>query len=139
MIETMSLSLSLISLTIAVLCMMNVKYVCYFYVKIFRLNLTDVNGRSYLLPRPQKYNFVAISRNTPLLCKCFLLFRRLHLPRNLLHMHLFVAFIFRSIVKLVFIHLIIGGYTHTMITHTQDKCGNIEILSKSSNLFHVNF
>ncbi len=134
----MSLSLSLISLTIAILCMMNVKYVCYFYVKIFRLNLTDVNGRSYLLPRPQKYNFVAISRNTPLLCKCFLLFRRLHLPRNLLHMHLFVAFIFRSIVKLVFIHLIIGGYTNTMITHTQDKCGNIEILSKSSNLFHVN-
>ncbi|CAF1031034.1 unnamed protein product [Rotaria sordida] len=87
MIETMSLSLSLISLTIAILCMMNVK--------------------------------------------------RLHLPRNLLHMHLFVAFIFRSIVKLVFIHLIIGGYTRTMISYTQDKCGNIEILSKSSNLFHV--
>ncbi|CAF0773193.1 unnamed protein product [Adineta ricciae] len=87
MIETMSLSLSLLSLTIAVLCMMNVK--------------------------------------------------RLHLPRNLLHMHLFVAFIFRSIVKLVFIHLIVGGYTRLMISYTRDKCGNIEILSKSSNLFHV--
>ncbi|CAF1038987.1 unnamed protein product [Rotaria sp. Silwood1] len=87
MIETMSLSLSLISLTIAILCMMNIK--------------------------------------------------RLHLPRNLLHMHLFVAFIFRSIVKLVFIHLIVGGYTRTMISYTQDKCGNIEILLKSSNLVHV--
>jgi hypothetical protein len=53
-------------------------------------------------------------------------------------MHLFVAFIFRSIVKLAFIHLIIGGYTRTMISYTRDKCGNIEILSKSSNLFHVN-
>jgi hypothetical protein len=139
MIETMSLSLSLISLTIAVLCMMNVKYVSYLYVKLFRLNLSDVNGRRYPLPRLPKYNFVSISRNTPLICKCFLLFRRLHLPRNLLHMHLFVAFIFRSIVKLVFIHLIVGGYTRTTITYTQDKCGNIEILSKSSNLFHVNF
>ncbi|CAF3307760.1 unnamed protein product, partial [Rotaria sp. Silwood2] len=86
MIETMSLSLSLISLTIAILCMMNVK--------------------------------------------------RLHLPRNLLHMHLFVAFICRSIAKLVFIHLIVGGYTRTMISYTQDKCGNIEVHSKSSNLFH---
>ena len=89
------------------------------------------------LPRLPKYHFVVIPRNTPLLCKCFLLFRRLHLPRNLLHMHLFVAFIFRSIVKLVFIHLIVGGYTRPMISYTQDKCGNIEILSKSSNLFHV--
>ncbi|CAF0945021.1 unnamed protein product [Rotaria sordida] len=87
MIETMSLSLSLISLTIAILCMLHVK--------------------------------------------------RLHLPRNLLHMHLFLAFILRSIVKLIFIHIIIGGYTYTMITYTRDKCGNIEILSKSSNLFHV--
>ncbi|CAF1248334.1 unnamed protein product [Adineta steineri] len=87
MIETMSLSLSLLSLTIAVLCMINVK--------------------------------------------------RLHLPRNLLHMHLFVAFIFRSIVKLVFIHLIIGGYTRSMVSYTQDKCGMIEIVSKSSSLFHV--
>ncbi|CAF3420437.1 unnamed protein product [Rotaria sp. Silwood1] len=87
MIETMSLSLSLISLTIAILCMINVK--------------------------------------------------RLHLPRNLLHMHLFLAFILRSIVKLIFIHIIIGGYTYTMITYTRDKCGNIEILSKSSNLFHI--
>ncbi|CAF1485812.1 unnamed protein product, partial [Adineta steineri] len=86
MIETMSLSLSLLSLTIAVLCMINVK--------------------------------------------------RLHLPRNLLHMHLFVAFIFRSIVKLVFIHLIIGGYTRSMVSYTQDKCGMIEIVSKSSSLFH---
>jgi hypothetical protein len=140
MIETMSLSLSLISLTIAVLCMMNVKYVSYFYVKLFRLNRFDVNGRSHPFPRsPLKFNFVVIPRHIPLLCKCFLSFRRLHLPRNLLHMHLFVAFIFRSIVKLVFIHLIVGGYTRTMITYTQDKCGNIEILSKSSNLFHVNF
>ncbi|CAF4463271.1 unnamed protein product [Rotaria socialis] len=32
MIETMSLSLSLITLTIAVFCMMNVKYVSYFYI-----------------------------------------------------------------------------------------------------------
>ena len=47
MIETMSLSLSLISLTIAVLCMINVKYVSYFYVKVFRLNPSDVNGRYY--------------------------------------------------------------------------------------------
>jgi hypothetical protein len=139
MIETMSLSLSLISLTIAVLSMMNVKYVSYFYVKLFRLNPTDVNGRSHPLPRPPKYNFAFVSHNTSLFCKYFLLFRRLHLPRNLLHMHLFVAFIFRSIVKLAFIHLIVGGYTRTMITYTQDKCGNIEILSKSSNLFHVNF
>lgn len=137
MIETMSLSLSLISLTIAVLCMMNVKYVCYFYVKLFRLNLKNVNGYNYPLARLPKYNFLVLNRHIPLLCKCFLLFRRLHLPRNLLHMHLFVAFIFRSIVKLVFIHLIVGGYTRTMITYTQDKCGNIEILSKSSNLFHV--
>ncbi|CAF3843889.1 unnamed protein product [Rotaria magnacalcarata] len=116
MIETMSLSLSLITLTIAVFCMMNVKYVLYFYVKVFRLKLPT---------------------DTSLLCKFFLLFRRLRLPRNLLHMHLFVAFIFRSIVKLVFIHLIIGGYTRTMISYTRDKCGNIEILSKSSNLFHI--
>jgi hypothetical protein len=137
MIETMSLSLSLISLTIAVLCMINVKYVSYFYVKVFRLNFSGVNGHPCPLPRPPKHRFVLIPRDTPLICKYFLLFRRLHLPRNLLHMHLFVAFIFRSIVKLVFIHLIIGGYTRTMITYTQDKCGNIEILSKSSNLFHV--
>jgi hypothetical protein len=53
-------------------------------------------------------------------------------------MHLFVAFILRSIVKLAFIHLIVGGYTRSMISYTRDKCGNIEILSKSSNLFHVN-
>jgi hypothetical protein len=137
MIETMSLSLSLISLTIAVLCMINVKYVSYFYVKIFRLNPSDVSGHPGPLPRPPKYRFVIIPPNTPLICKCFLLFRRLHLPRNLLHMHLFVAFIFRSIVKLVFIHLIVGGYTRSMITYTHDKCGNIEILTKSSNLFHV--
>ena len=67
----------------------------------------------------------------------FLLFRRLHLPRNFLHINLFVAFIFRSIIKLFFIHLIIGGYTRTMVSYRQDKCGDIEILSKSSNLFHV--
>jgi hypothetical protein len=134
----MSLSLSLISLTIAVLCMMNVKYVSYFYVKLFRLDSSVVSGRRYSLPRlPPKYHFVVIPHNMPLICKCSLMFRRLHLPRNLLHMHLFVAFIFRSIVKLVFIHLIIGGYTRTMISFTSDKCGNIEIISKSSNLFHV--
>jgi len=137
MIETMSLSLSLLSLTIAVLCMINVKYVSYFYVKLFRLKPSDVNRRYYRSPLPHKYHFTAIPRNTPLLCKCFLLFRRLHLPRNLLHMHLFVAFILRSIVKLVFIHLIVGGYTHSMISYTRDKCGNIEILSKSSSLFQV--
>lgn len=133
----MSLSLSLISLTIAVLCMINVKYVSYFYVKVFRLNISDVSRSSYLPPRPFKHHFVAIPSNTSLLCKYFLLFRRLHLPRNLLHMHLFVAFIFRSIVKLIFIHLIVGGYTRTMISYTRDKCGNIEIHSKSSSLFHV--
>ncbi len=135
----MSLSLSLISLTIAILCMINVKYVSYFYVKLFRLQPSDVNKRLYPAPRPRKSNFYVINPNTPLICRCFLHFRRLHLPRNLLHMHLFVAFIFRSIVKLAFIHLIIGGYTRTMITYTRDKCGNIEILSKSSSLFHVKF
>lgn len=136
MIETMSLSLSLISLTIAVLCMMNVKYVSYFYVKLFRLNpSTSSHIRPAAFP---KSNFLVIPHHRlPWICQCFLSFRRLHLPRNLLHMHLFVAFIFRSIVKLVFIHLIIGGYTRPMITYTQDKCGNIEILTKSSNLFHV--
>ncbi len=134
----MSLSLSLISLTIAVLCMMNVKYVSYFYVKLFRLNLSEIKRRNYPFNRTSpKYNFLVIPPHMPLICKCFLSFRRLHLPRNLLHMHLFVAFIFRSIVKLVFIHLIVGGYTRSMITYTQDKCGHIEILSKSSNLFHV--
>jgi hypothetical protein len=138
MIETMSLSLSLISLTVAVLCMMNVKYVSYFYVKLFRLNSSKINRRSYPFIRSSpKYNFFVIPSYIPLICKCFLSFRRLHLPRNLLHMHLFVAFIFRSIVKLVFIHLIVGGYTRSMITYTQDKCGNIEILTKSSNPFHV--
>ena len=138
MIETMSLSLSLLSLTIAVLCMMNVKYVSYFYVKLFRLQFSELSRHPPCrLLRSPKYHFVVIPRHTPLICKYFLLFRRLHLPRNLLHMHLFVAFIFRSIVKLVFIHLIVGGYTRTMISYTQDKCGNIEILSKSSNLFHV--
>jgi hypothetical protein len=139
LIETTSLSLSLISLTIAVLCMMNVKYVSYFYVKIFRLNLSETNRRShpYIRPNP-KYNFLVIPSRMPLICKCFLSFRRLHLPRNLLHMHLFVAFIFRSIVKLVFIHLIVGGYTRTMIVYTEDKCGNIEIIKKSPDLFHVN-
>lgn len=133
----MSLSLSLISLTIAVLCLINVKYVLYFYVKLFRLNPSDVNLRYYRSPRLHKYHFVVIPRNTPFLCKCFLLFRRLHLPRNLLHMHLFVAFIFRSIVKLVFIHLIVGGYTRSMISYTRDKCGNIDVQTKSSNLYHV--
>ncbi|CAF1407246.1 unnamed protein product [Adineta steineri] len=68
---------------------------------------------------------------------CMINVKRLHLPRNLLHMHLFFAFILRSIVKLVFIHLIIGGYPLTMMTYTRDKCGNIEIISKSSSLFHV--
>jgi hypothetical protein len=134
----MSLSLSLISLTIAILCMINVKYVSYFYVKIFRLQPSDVNQRIYRSPRPPKPHFYVIPPGIPLICRCFLQFRRLHLPRNLLHMHLFVAFIFRSIVKLAFIHLIIGGYTSTMINYTRDKCGNIEIISKSSNLFHVN-
>lgn len=135
MIETMSLSLSLISLTIAVLCMMNVKYVSYFYVKLFRLNPSNSPAVRPAIP---KSNFLVIPRHRlPWICQCFLSFRRLHLPRNLLHMHLFVAFIFRSIVKLVFIHLIIGGYTRPMINYTQDKCGNIEILTKSSNLFHV--
>jgi hypothetical protein len=138
MIETMSLSLSLISLTIAVLCMINVKYVSYFYVKIFRLKPSDINQRIYPRPRPPKPNFYTIPPNMPLICRCLLTFRRLHLPRNLLHMHLFVAFILRSIVKLVFIHIIIGGYTRSMITYNVDKCGNTEILSKSSNLFHVN-
>ncbi|UJR22108.1 hypothetical protein I4U23_025173 [Adineta vaga] len=139
MIETMSLSLSLLSLTIAVLCMMNVKYVSYFYVKVFRLKLSDLNQRPpHQFFQQPKYHFIVIPRHTPLLCKYFLLFRRLHLPRNLLHMHLFVAFIFRSIVKIVFIHLIVGGYTRSMISYTQDKCGNIEILSKSSSLFHIN-
>ena len=137
MIETMSLSLSLISLTIAVLCMMNVKYVSYFYVKVFRFDPLDVTGPRHLSPRPAKTHFLVIPPNTSLLVKCFLIFRRLHLPRNLLHMHLFVAFIFRSIVKLAFIHLIVGGYTRSMITYSRDKCGNIEITSKSSNLFHV--
>lgn len=135
MIETMSLTLSLISLTIAILCMLNVKYVSYFYVKIFRLNQPRIL-RSIPRPRP-KPNFLVETIRLPLICKCFLLFRRLHLPRNLLHMHLFVAFICRSIVKLVFIHIIVGGYTRTMITYTQDKCGNIEILTKSSNILHV--
>lgn len=135
MIETMNLSLSLISLTIAVLCMMNVKYVSYFYVKFFRLNRSN---HSFVRPPLPKPNFLVIPQHRfPFICQCFLSFRRLHLPRNLLHMHLFVAFIFRSIVKLVFIHMIIGGYTRPMISYTQDKCGNIEILSKSSNLFHV--
>jgi len=139
MIETMSLSLSLISLTIAILCMINVKYVSYFYVKIFDLKPSDVNRCIYPAPRLPKSYFFVIPYNTPLICRCFLQFRRLHLPRNLLHMHLFVAFILRSIVKLAFIHLIVGGYTRSMISYTRDKCGNIEILSKSSNLFHVNF
>lgn len=137
MIETMSLSLSLISLTIAVLCMMNVKYVSYFYVKFFRLNRSN---HSFVRPPLPKTNFLVIPQHRfPLICQCFLSFRRLHLPRNLLHMHLFVAFIFRSIVKLVFIHMIIGGYTRSMISYTQDKCGNIEILTKSSSLFHVEY
>jgi len=135
MIETMSLTLSLISLTIAVLCMLNVKYVSHFYVKMLRLNQPK-NLLSIPRPRP-KPNFLVETIRLPLICKCFLLFRRLHLPRNLLHMHLFIAFICRSIVKLVFIHLIIGGYTRTMVTYAQDKCGNIEILTKSSNIFHV--
>lgn len=138
MIETTSLSLSLISLTIAVLCMINVKYVSYFYVKLFRLQPSDVNRIVYPPPRPPKPHFYVIPSNMPLICRCLLTFRRLHLPRNLLHMHLFFAFILRSIVKLVFIHSIIGGYTRTMITYTRDKCGNIEILSKSSSLFQVN-
>lgn len=137
MIETMSLSLSLISLTIAVLCMMNVKYVSNLYVKFFRLKLPESRGSSYASPRTPRNRFCTIPPKTPLLCKYLLLFRRLHLPRNLLHMHLFVAFIFRSILKLVFIHLIVGGYTRTMISYTRNKCGNIEILSKSSSLFHV--
>jgi hypothetical protein len=138
MIETMSLSLSLMSLTIAILCMINVKYVSYIYVKFFRLQPSDINQRLNPIPRLPKPHFFLIRPNIPLLRRCIPPFRRLHLPRNLLHMHLFVAFIFRSIVKLVFIHLIIGGYTSTMITYSIDKCGNIEILSKSSNLFHVN-
>ena len=137
MIETMSLSLSLISLTIAVLCMLNVKYVCYVYVKVFRFHPLDVTGPRHLSPRPAQTHFCVIPPNLPLLFKCFLVFRRLHLPRNLLHMHLFVAFIFRSIVKLAFIHLIVGGYTRSMISYSRDKCGNIEIISKSSNLLQV--
>ena len=142
MIETMSLSLSLISLTIAILCMLNVKYVSYVYVKLFRFQSIDFHQPPRRIPHPFKSRVFVFSSSShfrlPLLCRCFLPFRRLHLPRNLLHMHLFVAFIFRSIVKLVFIHLIIGGYTRTMITYSYDKCGNVEILSKSSNWFHVN-
>ncbi|CAF2147178.1 unnamed protein product [Rotaria magnacalcarata] len=137
MIETMSLSLSLLSLTIAILCMINIKYVSYFYVKLFRLNPSDANRRVYPTRRPPISNISSNYNKCPLLCRCFLTFRRLHLPRNLLHIHLFLAFILRSIVKLVFIHLIIGGYTYSMIRYTRDKCGNIEIISKSSNLFHI--
>lgn len=137
MIETMSLSLSLLSLTIAILCMINVKYVSYIYIKIFRLNPSDLSTRVYPTPRPPKPQYIVDTRNLPCICRCFLTFRRLHLPRNLLHMNLFLAFIFRSIVKLVFIHLIMGGYTRSMITYTRDHCGNIEIISKSSNLFHT--
>jgi hypothetical protein len=133
----MSLSLSLISLTIAVLCMINVKYVSYFYVKLFCLQPSDLNRRIYPPPKPPKPHFYTVPSHMPLICRCLLTFRRLHLPRNLLHMHLFVAFILRSIVKLVFIHIIIGGYTRSMISYSLDKCGNIEILSKSSNLFQV--
>lgn len=135
MIETMSLSLSLVSLTIAILCMLNVKYVSYLYVKLFRLDSSNVSAPPRYLSSKARPS--VIPTHLPPICKYFLLFRRLHLPRNLLHMHLFVAFILRSIVKLVFIHLIIGGYTRTMITYTRDKCGNIDILSKSSHLFHV--
>jgi hypothetical protein len=137
MIETMSLSLSLISLTIAILCMMNVKYVSYFYLRMCHFHSFDIIGSNYLVPRFPKYPHVVLTSTTSLLCKCCLTFRRLHLPRNLLHMHLFLAFIFRSIVKLVFIHLIIGGYTRSMISYTRDKCGNIEIIAKSSHLYHV--
>lgn len=139
MIESISLSLSLISLTFAILCMINVKYVSYLYVKIFRLNLSDSTRYAYAARRLTKPRFSVIPQDMPLLCRYFLIFRRLHLPRNLLHMHLFFAFILRSIVKLVFINTIVGGYTSTMITYTHDKCGNIEILSKSSSLFHVKF
>lgn len=137
MIETMSLSLSLISLTVAVLCMMNVKYVSYLYVKLFRLQPANAQRAIYPPPRPLKPHFYTVPTHLPLICRCLLTFRRLHLPRNLLHMHLFLAFILRSIVKLVFIHTIVGGYTRSMITYSLDKCGNIEIISKSSNLFHV--
>lgn len=137
MIETVSLSLSLVSLTIAILCMINVKYVSYFYVKLFRFNLSNIKPYRIVTPLPFKSRFFLHSSHIPLLRRCLLPFRRLHLPRNLLHMHLFLAFIFRSIVKLVFIHLIIGGYTRTMITYSYDKCGNVEILSKSSHWLHV--
>ena len=133
----MSLSLSLISLTIAVLCMINVKYATYFFVKLFCYRPADLMRNDFSRPRPPKPHFYHIPSHLPLVCQYFLTFRRLHLPRNLLHMHLFVAFIFRSIVKLIFIHIIIGGYTRPMITYTRDECGNIEILSKSSSLFHV--
>ena len=128
MIETMSLSISLLSLTIAVLCMINVKYVSYFFVKL----TGSLQSDRYF--RPQ---LVLSSFPPPLCCPCFFSFRRLHLPRNLLHMHLFVAFILRSIVKLIFIHLIVGGYPRSMITYTRDECGNTEILSKSSQFIHV--
>ncbi|CAF3661929.1 unnamed protein product [Rotaria socialis] len=97
--------------------------------------------------RPVKFNSISIMIETMSLSLsllsltiailCMINIKRLHLPRNLLHIHLFLAFILRSIVKLVFIHLIIGGYTYSMIRFTRDKCGNIEIISKSSNLFHV--
>ena len=110
------------------------------HMSTFQGLLDRSNGHIRPLAQPPlKYRYVVIPRDTPLICKYFLLFRRLHLPRNLLHMHLFVAFILRSIVKLVFIHIIIGGYTRSMITYNRDKCGNIQILSRSSNLFHVNF
>ena len=137
MIETTSLSLSLLSLTIAILCMLNVKYVCRFYVKLFRLTLANIRRPRYFTPRFPKADHAAIPSDTSPLRRCLLLFRRLHLPRNLLHMHLFAAFIFRSIVKLAFIHLMVGGYTRTMITYTRDKCGNIEMISRSSSVIHI--
>ena len=137
MIETMSLSLSLISLTIAVLCMINVKYASSFFAKLCCYQPSDLLRKDFPRARPPKPRSYLTSARLPLVCRVFLTFRRLHLPRNLLHMHLFVAFIFRSIVKLIFIHLIIGGYTRSMITYTRDQCGNIEIIAKSSNLFHV--
>ncbi|CAF1352558.1 unnamed protein product, partial [Didymodactylos carnosus] len=115
-VETVSLSISMISLTIALLCMLNVRYIVRLYLLCFQIPLHFSHTNKRLTNKS---------------------FRRLHVPRNILHMNLFVAFILRCIIKLIFIHLIIGGYTYPMVTYITDKCGNIEVQTKSTKFGHV--